>query len=192
MSRYNRSARRRAYNIPGHAHELTFSTYRRYPFLRAERCCQWLADAIAASRDKQAFWVWAYVFMPDHVHLLLYPHTPVYDIGRILESIKRPIGIRAIAYLEERQSFWLARLTRRRGTRTERLFWQSGGGYDRNITSPRTLLAAIDYIHLNPVRKELVGQAADWQWSSARHYQGGISPAPIDPIPPAWLEVELE
>jgi hypothetical protein len=83
-------------------------------------------------------------------------------------------------------------LTVLRGTPAERRFWQSGGGYDRNITSPRTLLAAIDYIHLNPVRKGLVEQAADWQWSSARHYQGGISPAPIDPIPPAWRDVELE
>jgi putative transposase len=76
MSRHNRSARRRAYNIPGHAHELTFSTYQRYPFLRADRCCGWLADSIAVAREKQAFWVWSYVFMPDHVHLLLNPHGP--------------------------------------------------------------------------------------------------------------------
>ena len=158
-------------NDPGDAHELTFCCYHGFPFLKAERTCRWLVQAIEVARRQLNFDLWAYVFMPDHVHLLLYPHTPVYDIGRILESIKRPIGIRAIAYLEERQSSWLARLTRRRGTRTERLFWQSGGGYDRNITSPRTLLAAIDYIHLNPVRKGLVEQAADWQWSSAR-YEG--------------------
>jgi putative transposase len=72
------------------------------------------------------------------------------------------------------------------------LFWQSGGGYDRNVTTARTLLAAIDYIHLNPVRKQLVERAEDWHWSSAKHYAGGTSPFPIDPIPSEWLDVELE
>ena len=29
---------------------------------------------------------------------------------------------------------------------------ESGGGYDRNVTEPKTLTATIDYIHMNPVR----------------------------------------
>ena len=31
-------------------------------------------------------------------------------------------------------------------------------------------LAAIDYIHMNPVRRGLVQQIEDWMWSSARWY----------------------
>src|SRR5205814_799973 len=46
---------RQAINAPGHAHELTFSCYQRFPFLKAERTCQWLADAIAAARVKHSF-----------------------------------------------------------------------------------------------------------------------------------------
>ncbi len=34
--------------------------------------------------------------------------------------------------------------------------WQEGPGYDRNLTKPTTILAAIDYIHLNPVRRAFV------------------------------------
>ena len=190
MSRENRASRRKSYDIPGHAHELTFSCYRRYPFLGAERCCQWLADAIQKARKSQAFWVWAYVFMPDHVHLIVYPSASQYKMARILETIKRPVGEQAIAYLQATASDWLPRLTRQRGRRTERVFWQSGGGYDRNLTSPRTLLRMIDYLHENPVRKKLVVDSRDWYWSSARHYSGGESPIPIDPIPPEWLEVD--
>jgi putative transposase len=109
-------------------------------------------------------------------------------MGRILESIKRPVGQHAIDYLVATDSPWLARLTRRRGSRTERLFWQSGGGYDRNITSPRTLMRMIAYTHENPLRRKLVASDGDWHWSSARHYAGGESPIPIDPIPPEWLD----
>ncbi len=190
MSRHNRSQRRKSFNIPGHAHELTFSCFHRYKFLQADRCRQWLAEAIGAARQRHEFWLWAYVFMPDHVHLILYPHRAEYDMAAILKGIKQPVGDRAIAFLEAENSPWLKRLTRRRGQRTERLFWQSGGGYDRNITCPRTLLRMIDYTHENPVRKKLVTAAHDWEWSSAGHYSGGTSPIPVDPIPPEWLDVD--
>ncbi len=181
---------RKSYNIPGHAHELTFSCYQKHPFFKAERCCEWLAQAIQSARRSQSFWLWAFVIMPDHVHLILYPYAEEYDMGRTLEAIKQPVGAKAIAFLREANSPWLARLTRRRGQRSETLFWQSGGGYDRNITAPRTLLRMIDYVHENPLRKKLVNDPQDWHWSSARHYAGGDSPILIDPIPTEWLDTE--
>ena len=46
-----RLQRPKAYNTPGHAHELTFSCFRRIPFLAKDRACRWLADAI---RDVKA------------------------------------------------------------------------------------------------------------------------------------------
>jgi putative transposase len=53
---------------------------------------------------------------------------------------------------------------------TSARFWQEGPGYDRNLSSKETILAAIDYIHLNPVRRGLAARAIDWKWSSARWY----------------------
>jgi putative transposase len=188
MSQTSRSARRKSFNILGHAHELTFSTYQRYPFFKSDRCCQWLAEAIDVARQRQNFLLWAYVFMPDHVHLIVYPTNEEHDLGRILEAIKRHVGSKAIRYLANSSSVWLDRLTRQRGNRTERLFWQSGGGYDRNITSPKTLLRMIDYLHENPVRKNLVVSSLEWLWSSANHYAGGNSALRIDAIPPEWLD----
>jgi putative transposase len=68
------------------------------------------------------------------------------------------------------------------------MFWQSGGGYDRNIDSGRTLLEMIDYIHLNPVRRGFVARAEDWKWSSAQQLLTEANPTPVvDPIPPDWL-----
>ena len=59
------------------------------------------------------------------------------------------------------------------------VFWQPGGGYDRNITSTEALRAMIDYIHANPVRRGLVARVEDWEWSSARWYVG-IQPVRIE------------
>jgi len=32
-----------------------------------------LRDALEFARERHGFALWAYVFMPEHVHLLLYP-----------------------------------------------------------------------------------------------------------------------
>lgn len=180
---------RRSFNEPGHAHALTFCCYQRYPFLRAERTCRWLAEAIEGARSKLDLDLWAYVFMPEHVHLIVRPRRPVYEVAAILRAIKEPVGRRASAFLAKNAPQWLPRITQVRGGRTKRHFWQVGGGYDRNVVEPRTLLATIDYIHLNPVRRGLVERASDWRWSSAGWFQGlgesGCELAP-DPIPPEW------
>jgi putative transposase len=187
MSRENRQRRRQSFNLPGHAHELTFSCYQRFKFLNTERTCLWIAEAIQAARVRHDFDVWAFVFMPEHVHLIVRPRRTEYRMLAILSGIKLPVGRRAINYLVSKQSPWLAKITRMRRGREERLFWQSGGGYDRNITCGKTPLQMIDYLHNNPVRRGLVEQACDWRWSSAAYYEGGESPLAIDPIPPEWL-----
>jgi putative transposase len=179
--------RRRSINEPGHAHELTFSCYHHFPFLKRERTCKWLAAAIEQARAKHSFDLWAYSFMPEHVHLIVFPRQPEYEIRRILAGIKQPVARRAIDFLNEQNSHWLEKITRKRGTRVERLFWQSGGGYDRNITSSGALCKMLDYLHLNPVRRGLVERAADWKWSSAAWFEGGSSPIPLDVIPSEWL-----
>ncbi|MFO0790895.1 MAG: hypothetical protein U0805_15665 [Pirellulales bacterium] len=92
--------RRRNFNITGHAHVLTFSCFHGFKFLRAERTCQWLAGAIAAAQNKHEFDLWAYVFMPEHAHLIIHPKREAYDIARIRHAIKHPVGEIAIRHLE--------------------------------------------------------------------------------------------
>ncbi|MBU0717323.1 MAG: hypothetical protein KJ749_03665 [Planctomycetes bacterium] len=60
-----------------------------------------------------------------------------------------------------------------------------GGGFDRNIFREKTVPAVIDYIHANPVRRELVQQPTDWPWSSARFWEGwpGVPIRMDEPFP---------
>ncbi len=183
---------RRNVNDPCDAHELTFSCYQGYKFLTSDRVRGWLKDALGAARAELEFDLWAYVFMPEHAHLIVYPRRQNYDIAKIRQAIKEPVGREAMKYLRKDRPDWLPKLTRRRGKRQERLFWQSGGGYDRNVKEPKTLISMIDYIHFNPVRRGLVDRAVDWQWSSASQLEGaGASPVPLDPIPPDWLDCDI-
>jgi putative transposase len=156
--------------------------------LSKDRTCQWLANSIDNARDAFDFDLWAYVFMPEHVHLIVHPSRVVYEIEDIRQAIKEPCARDAVAWLVANAPEWLPRISVNKKNRVRRHFWQKGGGYDRNIEEPRTLLEMIGYIHENPVRRRLVERAIDWKWSSANWYvTGEPGPLRIDPIPPEWI-----
>ena len=169
------------YNEPGDSHFLTFSCYRRLPLLSKDRTRLWTVQAISEARVPFAFDLWAWVIMPEHVHLLIWPRNPDYQMKDILSAIKRPVGSKAIAYLERHAPSFLKRLTIHNARRTYRRFWQAGPGRDNNLFEPEAIHAAIDYIHQNPVRRGLVTKAEDWIWSSARDWAGlGAVDLPVD------------
>lgn len=162
------------FNIPGHAHELTFSCYKNRKFLLDERTCQFLADAVDLARKKHQLKIWAYVFMPDHVHLLIYPENDDYSISAILLTIKQSAARRVLIHARRHDQERLERFAAGQKSRKYR-FWQDGGGYDRNIKSRDSLLKSIDYIHNNPVRKGLARTPAEWIWSSLNDWNGSAN-----------------
>ncbi|MHC5540876.1 REP-associated tyrosine transposase [Singulisphaera rosea] len=167
-------------NDPGHAHEPTFSCYRRLPLLSRDRTRLWLIDAIDKARNETPFRLWAYVIMPEHAHLLISPREDRYDVSEILWRIKRPVARNAFYFLEKHAPHWLEKLTVRQPDATSvRRFWQAGGGYDRNIVQAQTTRSVVDYLHANPVKRGLVGRPDEWEWSSARWYEG-IRPVPLE------------
>lgn len=168
------------FNINGHAHELTFTCYQNKPFLKSRMACSYLARAIERNAIKHKFRLWAYVFMPEHVHLLIFPIEPVYSISRILQSIKLSVSVRMINYLKKHQPQSLSYLETARKNK-KYMFWQDGGGYDRNIFSRDALENSINYIHFNPVRKKLVDSPCQWYYSSYNQWiDKGDGPLKID------------
>ena len=165
--------RKLTYNIPGDAHFLTFSCYRQYPLLTKERTRQWFVDAMKTARTKHEFAIWAYVIMPEHIHLLVFPRPTEYRIERFLYDLKRPVSWKAKKHLiETGNEEWLNRLTVSKGKDDVFRFWQQGGGYDENLFKGKTIENVFDYIHANPIRRGLVKLATEWTWSSARYWEG--------------------
>ena len=161
------------YDVPGHGHELTFSCYRRIPLLKNTTFSDYLAEAVRAAQHTHSFDVWAYVFMPEHLHLLIYPTQEIYSISAILKSIKQSVSRRAINWLRQHRPEVLERLKTGQKYGTYR-FWQDGGGYDRNIFTHAAAIHSVRYIHTNPVKRGLVHWPQEWYYSSYRqmHSQG--------------------
>jgi putative transposase len=169
------------YDNEGDAHHLTFSCFQGIPLFAKERTCKWMLQAFELGRAKNQFDLWAYVIMPEHVHVVLLPDSGV-KISEILTTLKQSVSKRAILWLQENAPAFLDKLEDRMpdGKCTHR-FWRRGGGYDRNLRSIEDIYEKIDYVHNNPVRRGLVGKAVDWPWSSCRAWEtGACDPIPVD------------
>ncbi len=170
------------WDTPGHAHFLTFSCFRRQPLLNRDRTRNWLIEALNAARQTHNLDIWAYVIMPEHAHVLVFPKTAPYKVSKILATVKLPVTRKALSFVKKEAPAFLNELLDLQpdGSRHYR-FWQRGGGYDRNIVEPDTTWLAIEYIHANPIRRGLCDKAQEWQWSSAGDYLGIPGPIPINP-----------
>ena len=152
-------------------HEFTFSTYRRLPLLTNDEWRERLARTLDAANEEYRFQLVAFVFMPEHLHLLTLPLEEKPMIGHYLGRIKQPFSKQIKEVLTNNRSRLLEKLTiRERPGKTSFRFWQEGPGYDRNIFSKNVVLHSINYIHENPERRRLCKKAVDWKWSSASYY----------------------
>jgi putative transposase len=174
--------RLKRYHEPGDVHELTFSCFHNLPLLEDESRLTHLAGCVAAGCEQFHFGPVAFVFMPNHVHLLVFGTDAEASISRFLAGVKRPLSSKVKADLATSDPRLLQTLTiRERPGKFAFRFWQEGPGYDRNLQHESTVLASIDYIHNNPVRRGLCERACQWYWSSASYYTGGPVQRPLLP-----------
>jgi putative transposase len=151
----------RRHNL-GHLHFVTFSCHNRLPHLDSPKPKQILEQVIERTRRSHNFLLYAYVLMPEHLHLLL-SEPKTYSLSSTLRVIKG-------------ESSKLLK-----GTRSH--FWQPRY-YDFNVFTTRKFKEKIKYIHRNPVTRGLVSKPEDYRWSSFNHYATG-QPTSIE-IESSW------
>jgi putative transposase len=132
--------------VPGLPHHVTQRGNGRAQTFFGEADYALYRDLLAASCRAAEVEIWAWVLMPNHVHLILCP--PDADELR-----------RALAQVHRRFAGHIHARHRRTGH-----FWQ--GRFGAVAMDEDHLGAAVRYVALNPVRARLVDQARDWRWSS--------------------------
>ena len=138
----------------------------RLPVFRTEALKQITGEALNEARTSCGFLLFAYVFMPDHIHLLTdAPQKP----SRVLQYIKGIIGHRLIDYLKAPKfESSLLKLKHKDWKRNHRYsLWQHDSDIF-SVTSESKFIEKVNYIHLNPVRAGLAERPQDYRWSSAR------------------------
>jgi len=148
---------------------ITAVTKDRLPVFRTDAIRVVTCKALEEARNSGQFLIFAYVIMPDHLHLLTNcPNTS----ADILRYVKGLTGRRVIDYLKEQgYDSSLAKLRHEQWKRKHtHSLWQQEKNV-LSIFSEAMFMQKVNYIHLNPVRADLVERAIDYRWSSARIWQ---------------------
>ncbi len=138
----------------------------RLPVFQTEAIKQITGKALDEARTSCGFLLFAYVFMPDHLHLLTdAPRKP----SEVLQYIKGIISRRVIGYLKERnQEKSLAKLQHVDWKRNHRFsLWQHESDIF-SVFSESVFMQKVNYIHQNPVKAGLVEWAEEYLYSSVR------------------------
>lgn len=168
---YNLMPKLRHFDNLGTARFITFSTYRRRPVLLADEACKTLASEINRMRLDLNIKLLGYVFMPDHVHLVLFPPDGS-ELGKIIGQAKA------------RSARFIGRISGLKGEllnggdKPSIRVWQLRC-YDHNCRSPLATREKIEHCHKNPVTRGLVKEPGEWRWSSYNWYKG-VSSVPLE------------
>ena len=120
--------------------------------------------------------LFAFVIMPSHLHAILKPEDD--SIGEIVQQFGSFTAHEILKKLQTNNQKDLLDLfqQKKRDQRHEHSIWQDIQA--KNVYSPDFLWQKMEYIHQNPIAKDwqLVGNRADYLYSSAGYYDHGRKP----------------
>ncbi len=117
-------------------------------WLSDSRLAQMVVDALHFGAEDRGFYkLFAYVVMPNHVHVLLQPHIELPTVMRWLKGRTTRVANRILG-------------------RTREPLWQDES-YDHWVRSDDEFAHTVHYVENNPVRAGFVEFAEQWRWSSA-------------------------
>ena len=160
----------RRYYGRGDLHFVTFSCYRRRPFLGTRRARDHFVKILNQVRSRYGFQLVGYVVMPEHVHLLL-SEPKKGNPSKILQVLKQTVS-RKLRWRRRKPSVGQLSLPFGDTRCDAEHFWQRRF-YDFNVWSAKKLREKLEYMHANPVQRKLVQHPKDWPWSSWSYYAKG-------------------
>ena len=128
-----------------------------------------VCNAIDEARKSCGYMLFAYVIMPDHLHLLTDSPTKPSEVLRYIKGIT---ARRIIDYLKEKN--YQSSLKKLQHEAWKREHRYSLWGHESNVflvTSESVFMQKVNYIHQNPVCAALAEKATDYNASSVRYWQ---------------------
>jgi REP element-mobilizing transposase RayT len=152
------------------AYLLTSVTHKRLPIFQTDAVKQVVADAYDEARRNHGILIFGYVIMPDHTHVVTDGRRDMAEVLRYLNGISAK---RVIDYLKTNgfeSSLAKLRIQERGNQHKHSVYEHHPNGF--RITGESALFQKIQYLHLNPVKDELVDHPDSYKFSSARQWHG--------------------
>ena len=145
------------------------------------RHCQILIDEFKYRRDKKQMELYAYVIMPNHIHLILSSKR----LSNLMRSFKSHTARKIINSLIKEKNYnilnKLKLLKKKSKVQSVYQLWQEGF-HPKLIISEKEFQQKLDYVHSNPIRNEIIAEPHKWKYSSYNNYYGGNIIIEIDKL----------
>ncbi len=146
-----------------------------------------LAQSIDYCRKHKGLELYAYCFMPSHVHLIFRDQKE--NPSKLLQEFKRHTAKKILQAVEnnpqESRKEWLLWMFEKAGKSKANVskyqVWQHHNK-PIELWSLSVIKQKIDYIHQNPVNAGFVVHPEDWKYSSAKNFQEDHTILEIDEI----------
>ena len=144
-----------------------------------------LAESITYCRAKKGMELYAYCFMPSHVHLLFRSSNE--KPTELLRGFKKHTAKKILEAIQNNPQesrkellLWLfERAGKKKANVSKYQFWQHHN-QPIELWSEKVIKQKIDYIHNNPIELGFVTNSIDWKYSSARNFQDDHTVLEID------------
>ncbi len=143
----------------------------RLPVFRTDELKVLTCNALNEARNSGQFALYAYVIMPDHLHVVSDSARSSSDTLRFINGI---ISRRVIDYLKK-PGFEASLMKLRREAKKNDDYQYSLWDHHPNVRvllTEQMLMERVHYTHQNPVGAGLVERAEDYRWSSIRCWNG--------------------
>ncbi len=158
---------------PHHLYFVTTTTANRAPIFRREIIKRIVVDALYYVSLMNKTSLYAFVIMPNHVHILLQcvESAPLRTWARAFKSAAARLIVRHYQVEGNKAVLETLGATVKRAEKQQYKVWEDGY-LAKDIFTPGVLAQKLDYIHNNPLQPHwrLVDGAADYVWSSAGYY----------------------
>jgi len=152
------------------AYYLTSVAKDRLPVFKTDSIKTIACLALDEARRSGDFLIFAYVMMPDHLHLIHSSHLKVSETLRFVNGIT---AHRIITFLKQSgHETSLRKLQRESGARQHKYSLWDHHPNARLLTNEASLMQRVNYTHQNPAKLGLVDRAEDYKWSSSRQWSG--------------------
>ncbi len=147
--------------IPDGIYFVTTNTEGRSSILSLPIVAKIVEESIWWKNRRSKFMVFAYVVMPDHLHMLLQPTKDT--ISRIMQSIKSNSAREINRHITKTHSRERALSAMGTIMSVEPFRWQQSF-YDHVITDEQDFMNHVEYIRYNPVKAGLVTEPEDYPY----------------------------
>ncbi len=138
-----------------------------------------ILESLAYCQANKSLDIYAWVLMTNHLHMIVGMRNENTNLGDFLRDFKKFTSKRILnaieANLEESRQKWILDRFSFAGNNDRKIknyrFWQEDNHVETIYTSD-FYQQKLNYIHMNPVRQEIVENPEDYLYSSARNYAG--------------------